>query len=374
MKNIVYLNNYIGDDVLQARKNFSVKSQAANNKIIGILRSLASCGCKVSNISSGIVNRKTGKIYRALKGSIEDNDLTYCSTIDIPLLSTIWSSISIYLEIARINKSNRIDNIIFYNFKPEVAIPAYLAKRILGIPITIEYEDGISNLPRNFRYLMLELTEKIVKPHIASAIIVNSNIKSRLEVPCIVIRGLIDPFFHQKCKIQNKICNDKFTILYSGGLDPERGINVLIAAANYLDFPCQILVTGGANIDQPKDSKIKYLGYIDYEDVQNLMLSADVLIQSQLVSSSFSLESFPSKLFEYLATGNSIVSSDLPDVRDFAQDALIYYSDDDPMQLANAIKFAYSNQKNPQNKKRIDDLCVNNLPISIGTKLLKLLN
>lgn len=372
MKNIVYLNNYLSNDMVKKRENKNIYSQPANNKITGILLSLISCGHKVTILSSGLVNGKSCKKYKREKEIYKGVDVIYCSIFDFPFLNTMTAILAMYKEIKRLHKVNKIDNIIFYNYKPEVAIVAYLAKNKFNIPITVEYEDGYAYVDgiSGFKAKIFNWTEAFVSKKVDSAILVNSRLEKKYDVPAVTVRGIVNQEFYDKCKQNKKIKNDKFTILYSGGLDKERGIDVLIESLKYIDFDCRVIVTGKGEFEC-NDTRVDFLGFVSYDRVKLELMNADLLVQCQLTNHKFASVSFPSKLFEYIATGNQIVSSDVADVKDFAGNALLYYEKDNPKLLARKISEAYYATKEDIDDriKKTELLCKENLAENVGKRI-----
>ena len=276
-----------------------------------------------------------------------------------------------YKEIKKINKEKHIDNIIFYNYKPEVAFVALIAKKRLKIPITIEYEDGYSNVSTisKLKSIIFKYTEDKVSKAIDSAILVNSVLKEKYNVPNIVIRGVVNQKFYDECKKYKKKRNEVFTILYSGGLDETRGINVLINALKYVSIDLKLIITGNGNINF-EDERIDFRGFVSYEEMKKIMMQADLLIQCQLVNSKFKDASFPSKIFEYIATNNFIISSKVADIESFCRNNIIYYDNDDSRDLAKKIEEVYDlwNSK-CEMKTNLDELCKENLPKTLGKKI-----
>ena len=297
MKNIVYLNNFMSPDIIKKRNNPNMYSQPANNKITGILDALLSVNASITVISNGLVNSKTRKLYKKVKEQYHGVDIVYAAIRDYPLINTLSSIKNVYKEIKKIHKQKKIDNIIFYNYKPEVAWAAYLAKKRLKIPITVEFEDGYSNIKDlgRFKSLIFRLTENVVSKYIDSAILVNSLLETKVNVPSTVVRGVVSEEFYEVCKNYKKERNDLFTILYSGGLDKSRGIDVLIKALNYIPYDLKLIITGKGHIEN-KDSRIEFKGFLPYAEMKTMMMKADLLIQCQLVKDSFQNVSFPSKI------------------------------------------------------------------------------
>ena len=371
MKNILYLTNYLGKDIIEVRNNKAVLSQAANNKVLGMTKALNSAGCNVIILSSGLVNNKTAKYYKKIEKTVDGIKIIYASIWDIPFLNIISSANNMYKTIRSISNEMSIDGILFYNFKPEVALAAFRAKRKLKIPIYVEYEDGYSDLPKSLKTFLLRATERIIKPYVDKAVVVNHISQKEFNVPCVTVRGVVDEMFWEKCKRYEKKRNNKVRILYSGGLDEKRGIKVFLDSLEYLDIECEVWVTGSGKIDV-HDDRVKFWGFLEYSKVHELMIQADILVQCQLTSSLFANQSFPSKIFEYIPTGNVIVSSDLEDVRAFAGDAFIFYENDDSKLLAKAIKKAAMIIGDKTNKEKLEKLTYDNLPKSVGKRLITL--
>lgn len=379
MKNIVYLNNYMLEDIIEIRNNKNIFSQPANNKIKAIRNSLEANGAKVQILSSGLVNNRTFRIYKKFNSN-KDKNLIYSSIIDIPLINTLSSIISLYLLIKKKNKEEKIDNIIFYNYKPEVAWAAWLAKKRLGIKITVEYEDGYNSVEgiSKLKRWLFSYTEKKVSKVIDSAILVTSKLKDKFDVKNVVVRGVVDEKFLNKCKNEKKL-KDKITIAYSGGLDKERGIEVFLNSLKYIEEDVEIIISGKGPLEykvkECKDDRVKFLGFVDYSVVQEILMNSHILVNCQLENHDFGLVSFPSKIFEYIATGNRIVSSKCSDIEYFAKNCFYFYDNDDSKNLSEAIKIAISDIRDNNNRyyKNISDLCKNNNLKEIGKKIIKIL-
>ncbi|SFE84006.1 Glycosyltransferase involved in cell wall bisynthesis [Paenibacillus catalpae] len=373
-KNILYLNNYMSVNIAKSRNSQNIYSQPANNKIIGIKKSLEAVGAHVKVLSSGLVNSKSFKWYKRVEEKSNVINVVYCSIWDVPILSTMVSIIFMFLETRKENKIRPINNIIFYNYKPEVAWAAWLAKKILNIPITIEYEDGYSNIDsvKGFKRLLMRLTEKVVSKNISTAITVNSLLAKQQTVPCVVVRGVTDENLFLKREGHKKSERSRPIIFYGGGLDKERGIDILLDSLKYISNDFRLIITGKGKITV-NDPRIDFKGFIDYESVIRYMLDADILIQSQLSQHQFGNSSFPSKIFEYMATGNLIISSEVADIKDFAGDAFYYYQNDDPKLLADVIKNSLENLDRLDMKLVAKKLSEDNLPRNIGEKIMRIL-
>lgn len=110
--------------------------------------------------------------------------------------------------------------------------------------------------------------------------------------------------------------NDKLHVLYTGSLRKEHGIMKLVDMMNHIkrdDF--ELWITGIGPLSDKlkeaadKDSRIKFFGTVAKDKVFELQSKADILINPRSDDDSPKLTRymFPSKLMEYMLTGNPAV-------------------------------------------------------------------
>lgn len=116
----------------------------------------------------------------------------------------------------------------------------------------------------------------------------------------------------------------KKIILYCGSLAPEKGVHTLAEASQYLPPEYQVVFIGGDS-QQVASFKTMYgtkenisiLGYVDHKTVPSCVAAASLLILPDLATDTYSnLYTSPMKLFEYMASGRVIISSDIPSLRE----------------------------------------------------------
>ncbi|MFZ2522313.1 MAG: glycosyltransferase family 4 protein [Minisyncoccia bacterium] len=136
---------------------------------------------------------------------------------------------------------------------------------------------------------------------------------------------------------------DKKIILYVGRLDGWKGIKVFLDATKYFNDLQVALIIGGDN-DQinnlSKDYKnVIFWGYRPYKDLPMYQKLADVLVVPNTGKSEVSkFFTSPLKVFAYMASGVSIVASDLPSIREILnEDNSILVEPDNPKAFADAI-------------------------------------
>lgn len=133
------------------------------------------------------------------------------------------------------------------------------------------------------------------------------------EDRCVTMEGCIsgDEEPYPKSEVKKK-----FTFMYSGTADIRFGLKLLIDAFEEIkDKDCKLIITGKGDaseyIEKAKklDKRIHYYGFVDdYSKVKQMQADADVMINMRLPSEDASMYCFPSKIFEYMRTGNPVLS------------------------------------------------------------------
>lgn len=120
----------------------------------------------------------------------------------------------------------------------------------------------------------------------------------------------------------------KKAVMYSGKLDEQYGINMLLDAFTKITDPdIELWLTGRGNAENyirecsKVDDRIKFFGFLsNREEVLKKQKEASLLINMRLPSEPASSYCFPSKLFEYMITGTPVLSFDIAGIpREYLQ-------------------------------------------------------
>jgi glycosyltransferase involved in cell wall biosynthesis len=138
---------------------------------------------------------------------------------------------------------------------------------------------------------------------------------------------------------------DRRCVVFTGHLYPDRGGEVLVEAMTRVDA-CAVFV-GGSPDDIERVSALarklkvdaRFVGMKPPSEVPSWQMAADVLVMPYRSNLSTREWCSPLKLFEYMASGAPIVSSDLPSIREVLrhQENGLLVPPDDPVELANAV-------------------------------------
>jgi len=124
---------------------------------------------------------------------------------------------------------------------------------------------------------------------------------------------------------RNIFSNSSFNIVYVGSLNQGKGIETILEIAKYSNYTFHIY---GGEEQQIKElqknnlSNIIFYGHIDNSLVPSVLEEADIVLMpySKKVfgrgSDDISKWMSPLKMFEYMASGRAIISSDLPVIRE----------------------------------------------------------
>jgi len=127
--------------------------------------------------------------------------------------------------------------------------------------------------------------------------------------------------------------------MYSGLLSRVTGVDILLnAMENLEENKIELWISGKGELEyevrtaSEKDTRIKYLGHMEYSEYMKCLEEADVLINPRNMSLPENQNNFPSKIMEYLAVGKPIISSKFVGWKKF-QSEIYFYNDD----LKNAL-------------------------------------
>lgn len=139
--------------------------------------------------------------------------------------------------------------------------------------------------------------------------------------------------------------NDKISVMYSGVVDLRYGIPELLDAMDLLDERFELWITGGGNAEEliqqraEKDKRIKFFGFLpSRKDLLVKQKQATMLISTRRPDEPASKYCFPSKLFEYMVSGNPVLSCRIGGIPDEYFDYLIEMESTSPQDIASAIK------------------------------------
>ncbi len=166
----------------------------------------------------------------------------------------------------------------------------------------------------------------------------------------------------EECRERLGLPQDKRIVLYAGHLYKRKGPQYLAEAARSFDDDTIAYFVGGNPADVQAfaasygdDPHIAILGHRPHDEIPYFLRAADALVLPNSARSDDSrLYTSPMKLFEYMASGTSIVAADVPSLREVLDENSAEWADpDDAGSLLEAILRSFDTSR--QGQKRSQD-------------------
>lgn len=173
----------------------------------------------------------------------------------------------------------------------------------------------------------------------------------------IVAHDAIDSAFLEASYTQKEareylgVLEDEKWVLYIGGLDTWKGVDVLCQARETFSSAANLHVVGGSDNHlkeyRERYPKVSFLGFRPYAKLPLVQQAADVLVIPNTAKNELSSTfTSPLKLYTYMTSRVPIVASDVPSIRNvLGEGSCFYFTPDDPQSLGEAIKKALSDKE-----------------------------
>lgn len=140
----------------------------------------------------------------------------------------------------------------------------------------------------------------------------------------------------------------KFIILFAGSLLPSMGIQNLIQAFKKISQPdIELWIAGdGSGRDElirfaADDKRIRFMGFLNRKELFQIEKKSSLLVNTRNPEDAFTKYSFPSKTFEYLASGTPFLSTKLECYTDEYDEYIIFIKDNNPETIKREIEKIY---------------------------------
>lgn len=143
--------------------------------------------------------------------------------------------------------------------------------------------------------------------------------------------------------LKNLDSGNETLVLYSGSLKPRKGVDSLIDAFEQLgeDYKLKILGSSGSKSLLKRiegHEKIENPGFVSNEKILENLSRADILVHPSKDTFYQRKYTSPMKIFEYMASGTPVISSDLPTSRWIDEEHIHYFSPEKYDELSDSIR------------------------------------
>lgn len=255
---------------------------------------------------------------------------------------------------AKENKKYKCNIIIYSLHSPYLSLIPIFKKIIPNVQFTCiapdlpEYFDfDMSFIKKTLKKVESYFFPKLIK-RVDKFVLFNKKMATKLKIEkgkYLIINGLVDKNESaDNDKGLFRSDDKKVQILYTGAVSSGYGIELLINAFNLIDKPNIFLAIAGAGnlSDYVKNAslvnkRINYLGYLDRKIIREKQFSSSILVNMIPPTNLATQYAFPSKIFEYMTTGNPVLSFKLDCFEENYNDYLVFFEDQKIESIAKSI-------------------------------------
>lgn len=346
-RRVAYVGTFLPESLREAH-DWSSDSPAGQTKQQSTISALYKAGYHVDVVSSVI--RTSDGIGRVSEQVTENDDalihvpanvdvtpasgpprlLALLRTIQFKLFLPLFAT----LYLCSLIRREDYDAIVFYNFNIITAFPALIAGVLFDVPIVIDFNDSRLDSRNRLDRFKDKFYLFAVDPWIAGGICINTNMTSVLRTEnTIVVRGEPSVRIADDTTVADN-SDEPLTIFYGGKLDDIRGIDTLLEAAPDIvsERNVEVRITGyGPRFEEVQQrvsemdiDRVTFLGFLSKDRYCEELQASDITLNLQLPDAPGNEYTFPTKILDYLAAGNVVLSTRMSDLETVLPDILVF--------------------------------------------------
>lgn len=308
---------------------------------------------------SGNTSLKAAKVRSEEENITEKTKTRTLGFLNLPLIKFVSLFFSTCRRIKQFHKENGDGFFILssINYFP-VALAARRMSRKYGVKNVIIFTDcsvgygydqtsgnKLKDLARKKYKSIIHSMEKDYDAYVLFSEPMNELVNP-MNKPFCVMEGFFDP---SGLDLTPCAKNEKFVVLYGGSILESFSIQNIVRAVKQInDERVELWIAGdGPYLDELKklagdDKRIKFLGFVSRNTLFEYEKQASLLINARNPMDAYTKYSFPSKTFEYLASGTPFASTKLGCYTDEYNGKLMLLENNQPETVAEAIRSALS--------------------------------
>lgn len=359
---VVYLCNAVTDS-LKKQRALRGDSPAATKKVMDSCRALAITGVDVTALSMG-----RGRVHGPAffdgynHSSMGSYSLVAAAYLNVRLLTYIVSVFSLAWCLYRVKAGNK--RVLFVYNRLWLYLPALLVGRLLGYKCVLDLEDDNTASGTGSAELQVKILNSLYSYLCRSGtVVINSKLERELQADH---RTLLYYGSAGTQELKNdKFLSEPYTVLLSGSLMQETGVQLLIDAVILIEekYPqlakkMRFIVTGdgpmAADIaaleKQCLSVDMSYKGLVSFQEYQSAVQRADVGLCLKQANNIMGQTTFPSKVIEYVGNSLLLISTRVSDVEKLFASTNVRFLNDESAEnlvelLAEAINDVHSSRQ-----------------------------
>ncbi len=208
----------------------------------------------------------------------------------------------------------------------------------------------------------------------------------------LIFPGIVSSQFEELCAREtarqraNASPQAPIILAYAGSLERRYGVATLVDAVCRLNQanPGAVILRlfGRGDFEQElvaiasQHTEIRYEGFLEQNQLVAELFDADVLVNPRPSGAEFSVQSFPSKLLEYLLTGRAVLTTRIASIPQEMRDCFYYIDDESPQGIINALHeliHKSANERRQFGERARNFVCKNYSETAIGAKINRIL-
>jgi glycosyltransferase involved in cell wall biosynthesis len=330
-----------------------------------VLRCLAmASGREVLVLSSPpkATERRAGKWLPAMETKFDTHRQLVCANWDVPKLRIPLSWFFYARHVLRHVRSG--DLVVIDNYEFLYIVAARLVNIFRRVKFVLVYLDGKHLIEHSWPRVLGWLAETGGRGLLGGALLSTPALGKRL--PDAMPKELVPGFVPDELPLGAGTPGGAVRFLYSGRLDRERGVDLLLAAVENLpEAGWHLDITGDGPLaeqiarfvqDPRWSGRVEFHHSLPADAYQRVVASAHAGLNCQRASDPISGVTLPSKVFTYLSAGLMVISSKAGAVEQLCRNACFYYEEDTSQSLAGAMKEVMANY--PAIRRKLDPAAV----------------
>lgn len=369
--------------VAQQMFEIAMIEQLENNKDLNL-------NCNYILQDKSFPNSENLYVKSSIKKLTEKTSVKYVSYLNLPMIKFISLFISTFIRTfnwCMKNRGNKEKAILSaVNYLP-VSYANMLVSKIFGVKNTCIFTDTTSFISLKERINKMSLIKRKILPiyiklvtqteisydgYVFFSKYMNETVNLKKKPYC-VMEGI----FNSNNINYTELKKEK-AVMYAGSLFEQYGIKLFLDAFKLINDPeLQLWIFGGGEMVETiealakEDSRIKYMGFKSREEVFNYEKRATLLINTRFSSDVYTKMSFPSKTFEYMASGTPYLTTKIEGIPDEYYNYLYTVENETSEGVKESIEFIMKKSNNELKEFGLSarNFVINNKNAVIQTKI-----
>jgi len=383
-RSVVYVGSILEGGVAETFgiQNYSL---AGEHKKRSVIRAMQSTGADVSVVAPVQIAGSDVTAHRGGKHVDDDLDVP----VHVPPSLGVFGLEFVILTLTTLFITGRVawrtdaDVVVFYNFKIQTTVPAFVGSWLASAALVVEYEDGMFVDPETAGVIrkMADWLRRGTGFAIDGGICASGPLADILETDnTTVFRGFPSVGMPDELPERTDVSSPP-TLMFSGRFDDVRGIDMFLdvipeADRQVADVRFWVAGYGDEQTRKRVETRVEsvacdvtYFGTLPWEEYRTRVVDADVLVNFQDPTLPISEYTFPSKLLDYMSAGTTVVSTDVGDVGTALGDEL-YVANYDEQELATAVVTCLTDNRTTRYGERARQWIRTECdPVSVGERI-----